>query len=71
MAGVQSLLPLAAFIQRHVKSAVDGRPATITYDVRGRWDVDSENGIIIGSTTPVDVSYCFERTNVDWTPPTT
>ncbi|MBY5329589.1 hypothetical protein [Rhizobium leguminosarum] len=71
MAGVQSLLPLAAFVQRHVKSAVDGRPSTITYDVRGRWDVDSENGIIIGSTSDVDVSSCLEKTDVTWTPPTT
>lgn len=71
MAKTPSLLPLTAFVQRHVRSALDGRPQTITYDFKGRWDVDGEFGIVIGSTTPVDVAYCLESTDVTWTPPTT
>lgn len=64
-----SLLPITSFVQKHIRSALDGRPLTVTYDVRGRWDVDSENGVVIGSTTPVDVSYCLVNTDVTWTPP--
>ncbi|NKL63291.1 hypothetical protein [Rhizobium leguminosarum] len=71
MSKTPSLLPLTSFVQKHIRSALDGRPLTVTYDVRGRWDVDSENGVVIGSTTPVDVSYCFVDTDVTWTPPTT
>lgn len=71
MSKALSILPLTGFVQRHIRSAIDGRPLTVTYDVRGRWDVDSENGIVIGSTTPVDVSSCFVGSDVNWTPPAT
>jgi len=71
MSRVPSVLPLTTFVQKQVRSALDGRPKTVTYDVRGRWDVDGEFGIIIGSTIAVDVSYCVEGTDVNFTPPTT
>lgn len=62
---------MTGFVQRHIRSAIDGKPKAVTYDVRGRWDVDGDFGIIIGSTAAVDVSYCLESTDVTWTPPTT
>ncbi|MBY5318215.1 hypothetical protein [Rhizobium leguminosarum] len=60
---------MTGFVQRHVRNALSGRPQTITYDVKGRWDVDGDFGIIIGSTAPVDVAYCLESTDVVFTPP--
>ncbi|MGO8083478.1 hypothetical protein [Rhizobium leguminosarum] len=60
---------MTGFVQRHIRSAIDGKPKTVTYDVRGRWDVDGDFGIIIGSSAPVDVAYSLESTDVVFTPP--
>lgn len=33
---------LSGFVQKRIRSEVDGRPRTITVDVLARWDVDND-----------------------------
>jgi hypothetical protein len=66
----KTLMMLSGFVEKTVRSQVDGSPRTITVDVMARWDVDSENGLIIGSQGTVDASLCMLKTDVTFTPPT-
>ena len=45
------------------------QPARAFYDARGRHSA-STDGLVIGSQTPVDCSYCIEATEISYTPPT-
>ncbi len=64
------ILGLSGIIQKRIRSEVDGRPRTVTYDVMSRWDVDNDSGLVIGSEQPVDATSCMAMTAVTWTPPT-
>lgn len=63
------IMGLSGFVQRRIRSEVDGRPRTVTVDVMARWDVDNDSGLVIGSEQPVDASSCQIRTEVIFTPP--
>ncbi|MDR6664037.1 hypothetical protein [Rhizobium sp. 1399] len=63
-------LAMSAFVVRRIRSEVDGRPKTVTYDVMPRWDVTSETGLVIGSEGAVDASSCMISTSIAFTPPT-
>lgn len=45
------------------------QPTRAYYDSHGGRSDAVNNGIVIGSRTPVDCSYCIEQTEVDYTPP--
>lgn len=64
------IMGLSGFVQRQIRSEVDGRPRTVTVDVMSRWDVDNESGLVIGSEQAVDASSCQIRTEIDFVPPT-
>lgn len=64
------IMGLSGFVQRRIRSEVDGRPRTVTVDVMSRWDVDNESGLVIGSEQAVDASSCQIRTEIDFVPPT-
>jgi len=64
------MMGLSGFVQKRIRSEIDGRPRTITVDVMSRRDVDSETGLVIGSDQPVDATSCMSMTAATWTPPT-
>ncbi|CAN7329902.1 hypothetical protein [Neorhizobium tomejilense] len=45
------------------------QPNRAHYDSRGGRDSAQTTGLIIGSQTSVDCSYCVVNTEVDYTPP--
>lgn len=45
------------------------QPNRAHYDSRGRRDSAQTTGLIIGSQTPVDCSYCIVATEISYTPP--
>ncbi|MBX5111953.1 hypothetical protein HJB51_28910 [Rhizobium lentis] len=65
----KTMTMLSGFVQRRIRSEVDGRPRTVTVDVMARWDVDNDTGLVIGSEEPIDASSCQIGTNVPFTPP--
>lgn len=64
------IMGLSGFVQRRIRSEVDGRPRTVTVDVMARWDVDNDTGLVIGSEQAVDASSCLISTNIPFVPPT-
>lgn len=64
------IMGLSGFVQRRIRSEVDGRPRTVTVDVMARWDVDNESGLVIGSEQTIDASSCLVQTNIPFTAPT-
>lgn len=60
---------LSGFVQKRIRSEVDGRPRTVTLDVMARWDVDNESGLVIGSEQPIDASSCLLSTSIPFSPP--
>lgn len=56
-------------IQRALRKHAAAQPRVAHYDSRGRRDTAETSGVIIGSRTPVDCSYCVEATDVTFTPP--
>ncbi|UFS81567.1 MULTISPECIES: hypothetical protein [Rhizobium] len=65
----QLQLAFSSFVTKRIRSEVDARPTTVTYDVFSRWDVTSDNGLVIGSTQPVDASSCQTGTDIDFVAP--
>ncbi|KQQ72392.1 hypothetical protein ASF70_12725 [Rhizobium sp. Leaf321] len=59
----------AGYVQKAVRSEIDGRPRTVTSDVLARWDVTDDTGLIIGSQNLVDASACQTNTDVTFKPP--
>ena len=64
------IMGLSGFVQKRIRSEVDGRPRTVTVDVMARWDVDNESGLVIGSEQPVDASSCQINTKIVFVAPT-
>lgn len=64
------IMGLSGFVQKRIRSEVDGRPRTVTVDVMARWDVDNESGLVIGSEQALDASSCQIGTNVVFVAPT-
>ena len=64
------IMGLSGFVQRRIRSEVDGRPRTVTVDVMARWDVDNESGLVIGSEQTIDASSYQINTNVVFVAPT-
>ncbi len=62
-------LAMRSFVQKRIRSEVDGRPRAVTYDVMPRWDVDTDSGLVIGSEGTIDASSCQINTRVVFTPP--
>lgn len=60
----------SGYVQKRIRSEVDGRPRTVTADVMARWDVDNESGLVIGSEGTIDASSCQIGTNVTFVAPT-
>lgn len=58
---------LDAFVQKSISA--QQRPPSVSVDVMARWDVDSENGLVIGSETAVDATSCVVQTDVRFVPP--
>lgn len=56
-------------IERMLAKRAARQPQRAHYDSRGRRDTAYTSGVIIGSQTPVDCSYCLENTEVEYTPP--
>lgn len=65
----KQLSATSMLIDRAIKRYAARQPSQAHYDSRGRRDSADTTGIIIGSTGPVDISYCVEMTEVDYTPP--
>ena len=63
------IMGLSGFVQKRIRSEVDGRPRTVTVDVMARWDVDNESGLVIGSEQPIDASSCQINTRVTFVAP--
>jgi hypothetical protein len=63
-------LAMTSFVTKRIRSEVDGRPKTVTYDILPRWDVTSDNGLVIGSENGVDATSCQIKTDVNFVPPT-
>jgi hypothetical protein len=64
------IMGLSGFVQKRIRSEVDGRPRTVTVDVMARWDVDNESGLVIGSEQTIDASSCQIGTRVEFVAPT-
>ncbi|MGO7115567.1 hypothetical protein ACCS79_03545 [Rhizobium johnstonii] len=56
-------------VNRMISSRIAREPRIAHYDSRGRRDTAQTTGVIIGSLTPVDISYAVESTEIDYTPP--
>lgn len=65
----KTITMLSGFVQKRIRSEVDGRPRTVTLDVMARWDVDNESGLVIGSEQPIDASSCQINTRVEFIAP--
>ncbi|MDX1216319.1 hypothetical protein GOL99_12315 [Sinorhizobium medicae] len=65
----KTMTMLSGFVQKRIRSEVDGRPRTVTLDVMARWDVDNETGLVIGSEGTIDASSCMITTDVTFVPP--
>lgn len=59
---------LTAFVQKSIIGSQQG-PTSVSVDVMARWNVDSENGLVIGSETAVDATSCVAYTYVTYVPP--
>ncbi|MBB4064058.1 hypothetical protein [Gellertiella hungarica] len=59
---------LTAFVQKSIIGSQQA-PTLVSVDVMARWDVDSENGLVIGSEAAVDATSCVVQTDVSYTPP--
>ncbi len=66
----KTMTMLSGYVQKRIRSEVDGRPRTLTVDVMARWDVDNESGLVIGSEGTIDASSCQIGTNVVFVAPT-
>jgi len=64
------IMGLSGFVQKRIRSEVDGRPRTVTVDVMARWDVDNESGLVIGSEQTINASSCQINTGVNFVAPT-
>ena len=60
----------SGYVQKRIRSEVDGRPRAVTVDVMARWDVDNESGLVIGSEGVIDASACQIGTKIDFIQPT-
>ncbi|MDX1072492.1 hypothetical protein GOL32_29000 [Sinorhizobium medicae] len=60
---------LSGFVQKRIRSEVDGRPRTITVDVLARWDVDNDTGLVIGSEGTIDANSCQIGTKITFVAP--
>jgi len=67
MAG--QVLATTQLIDRRLKRWAARQPRVAHYDGKGRRDTVETAGIIIGSQTAVDVSYCVDSTNYVFVPP--
>lgn len=56
-------------VNRMISARITREPRIAHYDSRGRRDTAQTTGVIIGSLTPVDISYAVESTEIDYTPP--
>lgn len=66
----KTMTMLSGFVQKRIRSEVDGRPRTVTVDVMARWDVDNDSGLVIGSEGAIDASSCQIGTKIDFVAPT-
>lgn len=65
----KTITMLSGFVQKRIRSEVDGRPRTATLDVMARWNVYNESGLVIGSEQTVDASSCLLSTSIPFSPP--
>lgn len=66
----KTMTMFSGYVQKRIRSEVDGRPRTLTVDVMARWDVDNESGLVIGSEGTIDASSCQIGTDVTFVAPT-
>lgn len=66
----KTMTMLSGFVQKRIRSEIDGRPRTVTVDVMARWDVDNDSGLVIGSEGTIDASSCQIGTDVTFVAPT-
>ncbi|MGO7273945.1 hypothetical protein ACCT18_01405 [Rhizobium ruizarguesonis] len=65
----KTMTMLSGYVQKRIRSEVDGRPRAVTVDVMARWDVDNDTGLVIGSEGTIDASSCQIGTDIPFTPP--
>lgn len=65
----KTMTMFSGYVQKRIRSEIDGRPRTVTLVVMARWDVDNESGLVIGSEGTVDTSGCQIGAKVTYTPP--
>lgn len=65
----KSMTMLSGYVQKRIRSEVDGRPRTVTIGAMARWDVDNESGLVIGSEGAIDASACQIGTKIDFIAP--
>ncbi|MDX0165759.1 hypothetical protein GOC43_28680 [Sinorhizobium meliloti] len=66
----KTMTMFSGFVQKRIRSEVDGRPRTVTVDVMARWDVDNDSGLVIGSEGVIDASSSQIGTNITFVAPT-
>lgn len=66
----KTMTMFSGFVQKRIRSEIDGRPRTVTVDVMARWDVDNDSGLVIGSEGTIDASSCQIGTIVTFVAPT-
>ncbi len=61
---------MSSFVQKRIDASVNSGARSVTMDVVARWDMDSEEGLIIGSQTSVDASSCLVAVDTSTIPTT-
>lgn len=66
----KTMTMFSGYVQKRIRSEVDGRPRSVTVDVMARWDVDNDSGLVIGSEGAIDASNCQIETDIRFVAPT-